>query len=245
MKILALPLVLAMSLSIASAISEDGPTAIGATSASGMWKVDLKAGQSVGFSLLKKDDKGEYREIAKGNVDGLDGCHHWMAYVSDEGRFAVVNVATSEKDKVIALFSNSGQRKATLAISDVLSKEEMSSLPVRSRCPGHQDWNNGITINDESLVVETLAGRKVTVNLADGKIVKEEAKKEGPDASIIQDGTCPGGHVHDEFIGQCLSCKKERAGCGVGVPGIAPVRPRICRACADALGICQLCLKKK
>ncbi|OHB76719.1 MAG: hypothetical protein A2Z34_00820 [Planctomycetes bacterium RBG_16_59_8] len=216
-----------------------------AASANGRYKIELKVasrqgGTSVGYSVTEKNDKGEFREIATGADDDLGFSDRFKAgilcqpFISDEGRFALVGIVTTENEKVLALYSKEGKRVALLELSQILTEKEIPELSAVSKHFPYLAWHKkeSLKIEGEDLVFETRGGRKVTIHLADGKIAKEEKENE----QWIEAGQCKGDCPEGGYAAVMSACKR----CARQMNHAA----KMCDGCADEMGLCRKCYKK-
>lgn len=157
-----------------------------ATSANGQWKVEIKVvypkgGTALGFTVTQKKETGDFQEVATGVIDDLSFSDRFKdgilcrTSISDGGKFAVVGIVGDENKTVISLHSNDGRRVAALQLSQILTEQEISGLTVFSKHFPYLRWHkqDSLKIEGDDLLFETPAGRKVKINLADGKVAKD------------------------------------------------------------------------
>lgn len=160
-----------------------------ATSANGLWKIEIKVvypkgGTALGFTVTQKKERDEFQEVATGVIDDLRFDDRFKegilcrTLISDEGRFAVIGIVGDEKETVISLHSKEGKRVAALQLSHILTEQEISGLTSFSKHFPYLRWykKDSLKIEGEYLLFEIPAGRKVKIALTDGKVAKESDK---------------------------------------------------------------------
>ena len=150
--------------------------------------IDIGGNSVATFTFFEKKEN-QYIEKSKGEL-GEMGHIHGRTYVSNEGdRFAVVNTSGGVhlEDRVI-ICSTDGKVVKKIGIADMSTKEEQKKvglsishihwLKVKVNDKGVSDVTIVLDDKTNELILEPIWGGKVRIALKDGKVTKEEEKKE-------------------------------------------------------------------